>query len=156
MSRREQKREYKHDRREMKREYRNERRAFRDERRAAKRGYGAPVPVRMHQAPMNNGSSSAYGGGGYGLQGHLYGDQGMGEAYNGAGPSYSSSYSRGLAPQDSREVRRASFDVRDLEKEDSESDSDLPPKYERGDWQPQQSVRHRRSVEVLTAGKRSQ
>lgn len=143
MSRRERKRE-------MKREHKFERRAFKAERKAARRGYGggsgccaAPTP-----APMNNGT---YGGGNgsYGPQGYSYENQGAG-AFNGAGPSYG--LPRGLAPQEGGDGRRASFDVRDLNREESESESDAPPGYERGDWQ-RPPVNHRRSVEVLTEAK---
>lgn len=138
----------------MKREHKFERRAFKAERKAAKRGYGGvsgsyAAPV---LAPMNNGT---YGGGsgGYGPQNYPYEHQGAG-AFSGAGPSYGPS--RGLAPQDEgQDVRRASFDVRDLEREERESESDSPPEYERGEWQ-RQPVSHRRSVEVLTKEKRNE
>lgn len=150
MSRRECKREYKHERREMKRNLRFERRALKAERRAARRGYSGggcvgPVPVHAHHAPQQ----PTYGGGRhYGPQGCYRGNQGMG-SYNDAGPS------RGLAPQaEGQDARRASFDVRDLEREDSGSESDAPPAYEQGNWQ-RQPVSHRRSVEVLTPDKKT-
>lgn len=177
MSRRDRKREYKHERREMKREHNFERRALKAERKAARRGHGyggdlagAPVSVQTHRMPgppMNyhhydnnsafNGVSGGGGSGGYGPQGYSpYGEQGAGAYHNGgtAGPSYGS-MGRGLAPQGEggRQVRRASFDVRDLEREEeSGSESDSPPAYERGPWQ-REHVGHRRSVEVLTEHK---
>lgn len=156
MSRRECKREYKHDRRQMKRNFRFERRTLKAGHKAARRGYSSgggggggcvvPVPVQAHHEPQR----STYGGGRrrYGPQDYYHGDQGMG-AYNGAGPS------RGLASQvEGQDARRASFDVRDLEGEDSESEWDAPPEYEQGNWQ-RRLVSHRRSVEVLTPDKRT-
>lgn len=136
------KREHRHERRERNRVFRSERRAFKAERKAARRGY------------------SGGGGGGGGSSGNGYAapvlvhaqyslpqTQGIG-SYSSAAPS------RGLAPQEEgRDARRASFDVRDLEREDGGSESDAPPEYEQGNWQ-RQPVSHRRSVEVLTPDKR--
>lgn len=118
------KREHRHERRERNRVFRSERRAFKAERKAARRGYS--------------------GGGGSSGNGHA------------APVLVHAQYPppQTLAPQEEgRDARRASFDVRDLEREDSGSESDAPPEYEQGNWQ-RPPVSHRRSVEVLTPDKR--
>ncbi|KAF3762260.1 hypothetical protein M406DRAFT_107810 [Cryphonectria parasitica EP155] len=127
-------------RRDVRREYRQERRALKATRKAARRGYGYPVTVPVGAGGYAGAAGAPVGGNGFGYaRDRRYdGEEAM------AGPSL-----RAVRPGPEQRGRRASFDAGHLRRSDLEEDKDeedLPPQYERGNWQPQM----RRSAEVLT------